>query len=335
MAKIKFGARLSRVITIQSQETARGTVLTGVTREGTRPYQRYAKLAPMAELKWSHVRDSALECERLGYHSVVLPYHLRMEGGPRYESWTLLSALAAITKRVKLHHLVICNGFFHAPWLAKAVATLDHVSEGRFMLGIGAGYAKEEFSAYGYPFPSPSIRIDQLDEALVVMKKMWTEERPVFKGKYYSINDPRALPKPIQKPYPPIILGGSGPKIVRLAGKHADIMNFEIGDPAIIRSKLEILEKASTEAGRNYRKIGKSWGSYLFIRRTEKELKEKDEALSQVPRNSILVGTPDKVIDAIQRYVDVGITYFTFRFEDLPDMKGLQVFAEDVIPAFK
>lgn len=337
MSRLKFGARLSRLVIIQSQETAKGTVLTGVTREGTEPYKRYAQLTPIDRLRWSHVKEATLECERLGYWSVVLPYHIRMEGGARYENWTMLSALASITKCVRLHHLVICNGFFHPPWLAKAVTTIDHISEGRFMLGLGIGYAKEEFVSYGYPFPPPAVRLRQLDEALVLMKKMWTEEHPSFRGKYYTIEDATGNPKTVTAPFPPVIIGGKGPKMMKLAAKHANVVNIEHGlcNWDGIESSLTSLEKACNELGRDFDEIEKSCGSYIFIVKSDRELREKEQALSHVPKGSILVGTPDRVIDVIQKYVDMGFTYFTFRFEDLPDLRGLRVFAESVIPAFK
>lgn len=336
-SRIKFGARLTRVIAIQSQDTAKGTVLTGVSREGTQPYPRYAQLTSYEQLQWPIVRDVALECERLGYWSVVLPYHVRMEGGPRYESWTMMSALAALTKRVKLHHLVICNGFFHPPWLAKAVITIDHISEGRFMLGIGAGYAKEEFLAYGYPFPTPGDRLRQLDEALTLMKRMWTEDHPDFQGKFYSIRNATGNPRPVTVPYPPIIIGGTGRRMMELAAKHASMVNLElpVGDIETARARLADLEEACEKLGRNFTEMEKSWGSYIYIVRNARELKDKEEALAKVPKNSILVGTPDDVIDVIQKYVDMGFTYFTFRFEDLPDLRGLRLFADKVIPAFR
>lgn len=249
----------------------------------------------------------------------------------------MISALAAITKRVKLHHLTICNGFFHAPWLAKAVITIDHISEGRFMLGIGAGYAKEEFESYGYPFPRPGLRIKQLDEALTIIKKMCTDAHPTFEGKFYTIKDATGNPKPITTPYPMIIIGGTRPKMMALAAKHANIVNIEfgVGDFESAKSSLDTLREACRKLGRDYDEIEKSCGSYIFIARTERELKDKEKALSQVPKRSILVGTPDKIIDAIREYVKLGFTYFTFRFEDLPDLKGIRLFAKEVIPAFK
>jgi probable F420-dependent oxidoreductase len=336
MSDIKFGARLSRVVVIQSQETAKGTVLTGVTREGKEPYQRYVQLTPIDELKWKYVRDTALECERLGFWSVTLPHHLRMEGGPRYENWTMLSALAAITNCCKLHHLVLCNNFFYPPLLAKAVITIDHISQGRFILGIGAGYAKEEFLAYGYDFPSPGVRIAQLDESLTLMKKMWTEEHPTFKGKYYNIENATGNPEPFSKPHPPILIGGSGPKMMRLAAKHANIVNLEgkVRDYKTAKKRMDILEKACKKTGRDFNEITKSWGSYIYVVENEEELEKSQEALSNVPKGSVLTGTPEEIIDVIQNYVDIGFTYFTFRFEDLPDFKGLQLFAKHIIPAF-
>jgi alkanesulfonate monooxygenase SsuD/methylene tetrahydromethanopterin reductase-like flavin-dependent oxidoreductase (luciferase family) len=205
------------------------------------------------------------------------------------------------------------------------------------MLGIGAGYAKEEFLAYGYPFPSASLRLEQLDEALTLMKKMWTEDHPTFQGRYYSIRDATGNPRPVTAPHPPIIIGGTGRGLMEMAAKHASVFNLElpVGDIETARAKLAILEKACDRLGRNFREIEKSWGSYIYVVPNEKELKEKEKILAQVPNNSILAGTPAAVIEVIQKYIDIGVTYFTFRFEDLPDLRGLRLFAEKVIPTFK
>lgn len=178
------------------------------------------------------------------------------------------------------------------------------------------------------------MRIAQLDEALTVIENMWSEDHPAFKGKYYTISDAVCEPKPLQKPRPPILIGGSGPKMMEVAAKHADIVNIEGDSAEIVESKLTNLEKACNKLGRDFGKVEKSWGKYLFLRRSESELREKERSLAEAPAGSILYGTPDRVIDEIQKFVDLGFTYFTFRFEDLPDLRGLQVFAEDIVPAF-
>jgi len=323
-------------MTIQSNETVKNGYVLGMSRgRGAKTASaRYISLTPYEALRWDAVKDAAMECDRLGYYSAVLPDHIMGEGGQRYEAWTLMAAVAAVTKRVKLHHLVLANGFRHAPWLAKAAMTLDHISRGRFILGIGAGWAKEEFEAYGYGYPKYRARVDQLDEALEVIKLLWTGERVSYNGKFYRLQNAICNPTPLQKPRPPIVVGGGGRRLLKVAAKHADIINLSGGSTEEVRRKLDVLEEQCRELGRDFDKIEKSWGRYLFIAEDEKEMEENRDTISAVPAESITAGTAEKVIDEIQAFADIGITYITYRFEELPSLKGIRLFAERVMPAF-
>ncbi len=333
MTKIRFGARLARILTIQSTETAKDTRIIGLTGQDGKPYQRYATLTSLTKLEWNIVKETASAVDELGYDFIILPDHIRMEGGPRYESWTLSSAIAAITRTARLGHLVLCNGWRHPPLLAKMGMTLDHISNGRFELGLGAGYAKEEFESFGYSFPSAPVRIEQLKEAVEIIKLMWTEEHPTYKGKYYTIKDAICNPKPIQKPHPPITIGGNGRKILRVAAQLADRVNLQ-GSFEECKKALEILREHCRDVGRDYDEIEKSWGQYLFIA-DERRLKEKEDALKMIDQRTITIGTPDQVKEKINEYAKLGITIFTWRFEDLPDLTGLRLFAEEVMPVYK
>lgn len=150
---------------------------------------------------WSAFKDLALEFEKYDYHSIWLGDHLTI-GGYRLEGWTTLSALSAATKRIRLGTMTLCNSFRNPALLAKMAASLDVISGGRLELGIGSGYYRNEFEAYGYPFPKLSVRTKQLDEGLDIMKKMWTEDRASYRGEYYQIKDAAWIPSPSRSPTP-------------------------------------------------------------------------------------------------------------------------------------
>lgn len=296
------------------------------------PY--FGKLA-----NYKKCEEFVLKCEELGYDSAWLCDHLFWGSGPLLECWTTLSALAAVTKKIRLGTLVTCNSFRHPSILAKMAANVDLISEGRLEFGIGAGWKEDEYRAYGLPFPRPAIRIGQMKEAVIIIKKMWSEKSPSFKGKYYEIKNAICEPKPIQKPWPPIWIGGSGEQLtLRVVAEHANACNM-FGSPPEYERKLKILRKHCEAVGRNYNDIKKSWIADLIIARNKKELAKKiktiSPTLSSIDYNKRgLIGTPDECIDKIQKYIDIGVTCFT------PHMKsGLtedaELFYDEVVKAFK
>ena len=146
---------------------------------------------------FNRIQDAVLECERLGYSSVWLDDHLMLNKMPILECWTTLSALSRVTETIRLGTMVTCNSFRNPTLLAKMVATLDNISNGRLELGIGAGVQKNEHYAYGFPFLAPKSRLERLKEAVELIKKLWTEEKANYIGKYYSIRDTVCEPKPL------------------------------------------------------------------------------------------------------------------------------------------
>lgn len=171
---------------------------------------------------YSTLRKVVLECDHLGFDSVWVYDHLQFTYGPTLECWTVLSALAEATSRIRIGPLVTCNAFRYPSLLAKMAATVDMISDGRVNFGIGAGWHEDEATAYGISFPRAGIRVEMLDEALSIIKKLWTEDKVTFKGKHYSVDNDVCLPKPVQKPHPPILVGGSGDKMLRLIARHAN-----------------------------------------------------------------------------------------------------------------
>jgi len=310
-----------------------GVVLPTYTHRGKR-------FLPLCDhVDYGLVRDVALESEKLGYHSVWVVDHLVFFGGsPILECWTTLSALSSITSRIRLGTLVLCTPFRRPQVLAKMAATLDFISKGRLEFGVGAGIYEGEHLAYGIPFPKPSVRIEQMREAVEIIKRMWTEEKVSYEGKYYMVKDAVCEPKPIQKPHPPITIGGEGEKLLlRVVAEHADRYNW-ILLPTVeqYKHKLEVLENHCSKVGRNFREIEKSWWGQAFIYRSQKELdrkisqwKPRDVSLEDF-QTSNLVGTPEQCLEKIERYADVGVTCFMLMFGDLPSMEGLRLSADEV-----
>lgn len=238
--------------------------------------------------------------------------------------------------------MVTCNSFRNPALLAKIAATLDNISHGRLELGIGAGVQKNEHNAFGFPFPSSKARIEMMGEAVAIIKKMWTEEKANYKGKYYQIIDAICEPKPIQKPHPPIIIGGSGEKItLKVTAQYANRLDWGyISSLEEYNRKLKVLEKHCKSVGRNFKDIEKScWpAGQVFVG------EDVDSLITQwVPKGAILedflkrsfVGTPEDCIELLQQYASLGVTQYMLFFGDLPNMYGLRLFAEKVAQKMK
>jgi F420-dependent oxidoreductase-like protein len=188
--------------------------------------------SPAAGHPYAELRDFAREAERVGIESFWVSDHFF--GGPLgvpdrdcLEAFTLLAALARETTRIRLGVLVAAAQYRNPALLAKIVAGIDQMSDGRFEFGIGAGWKAEEYRAYGYAFPGAGARVEQLKDTLEICQRMWTSDRATYRGKHYRIEDAVCAPKPSQRPHPPIWVGGSGPRVMRLAARYAD--GFDLG----------------------------------------------------------------------------------------------------------
>jgi F420-dependent oxidoreductase-like protein len=303
-----------------------------------------------------------LYCEDLGYDSIWFGDHLTT-GGSRLEVWTILSALSAITTRIRLGTLVLCNNWRNPALLAKMAATFDVVSQGRLEFGIGAGWNQEEHETYGYSFPKPRVRVARLQEGLEIIKRMWTQENPSFDGKYYHLRNVVCDPKPLQKPHPPITIGGGGETYtLKAVAAYADRWNA-FGTPDEYRRKLGILKKYCAKIGRDYDTIDKTYYSSMDLYLSEDALLEAmkelystgleqrrrmqaqdlsfDEWLDQY-RARHLIGTPEECLKKVQRLRDTGVTYFIFSIRAarrVPNLvarkESLRLFAEHIINPLK
>lgn len=221
------------------------------------------------------------------------------------DGWTLLGALATATKRVRLGLMVGCNGYRHPAVLAKIATTVDQVSGGRLDFGLGAGWFEDEYRMYGIPFPRPAQRIRELDEACQMIKLLWTQELSDFEGKYYTLTQARHEPKPMQTPYPPIVLGGGGEQLMlRVVAKHADIYNASgAGTPELIRHKNDVLDAHCKEIGRDPATIRRS--TQLFMRSPDDvaTLRERIQSFVDVGIDHICIAMPTEYHEGLVKRV--------------------------------
>jgi alkanesulfonate monooxygenase SsuD/methylene tetrahydromethanopterin reductase-like flavin-dependent oxidoreductase (luciferase family) len=249
------------------------------------------------------------------------------------EGWTALNYFMGMFKRLSFGHIVLCNSFRNPALLAKMAATLSVLSSGRFILGIGAGWKGDEYLSYGYDFPKASVRIEALDEAVQIIRKMWTENVVHFNGKHYKVNGGYCNPKP--NPKPPIMIGGSGEKLLlKVVASQADWWNAVLPLEEYKR-KLPVLKKHCEKVGRDYDSIKKTWLGAVAIAKTEDEALRIAKSNPFVATDPPLTGTPEQVTKQLAEFVDLGVEYFILRFLDFPSLTGIELFTEKVTREFK
>jgi probable F420-dependent oxidoreductase len=189
---------------------------------------RFGLMLPTSD--YGTAREAAVWAEGAGFDAVSLNDHFfSPHAGPsvaQLECLTTLTAVAAVTARVRIVPSVLAASFRSPQLLARIGATLDHVSGGRFVLGIGSGWFATEYDAHGYPFPDTAERLDRLEETIEIVKAMWTADEATFHGRYYRADRAATLPRPLQQPHPPMMVGGSSRHLLQIAAKHADIVNL-------------------------------------------------------------------------------------------------------------
>ena len=221
---------------------------------------------------WDEMREYGLLVDRLGYDSLMTWDHfVPLAGdatGPNFEGWQILAAWGAITKNVKIAMLVTGNTYRHPAVLANMVVTLDHITNGRAILGLGAAWHEAEHKMYGIPFDTVPIRLAKLREASRLIRSLLENERTTFAGKHYTITDALCEPKPVQKRLPLMIGGGGEQVTLRVTARYADIWHG-FGTPEVIARKIEILKRHCEEVGRDFAEILPTTGGGVLIRDTE------------------------------------------------------------------
>ena len=268
---------------------------------------------------FDRVVEQASAAESNGFGVVTVMDHLYQIGGvgaedePMLEAWSVLNALARETQSVRLGTLVTGVTYRNPALLAKMVTTLDIISKGRAILGLGAAWNGSEHDGYGFEFPRVGERMDRLDEALTIAKALFTEDRPSFEGKHYRIHEALNVPKPIQPGGPPILIGGGGEqRTLRIAAKHADMTHWFPLGLEVLRHKTEVLEGYCAELGRDPSTIERTMAAPAIVARDEAA---KAAILASLPperRPYVQGGTPQQAADVLKPYVDAGFTGFTF-----------------------
>jgi len=254
---------------------------------------------------------------------------------PVLEGWTVLAALAAVTSRIRLATLCTAVGYRNPAHLAKIAASVDLISRGRLTLGIGAGFFEDEYTQYGWAFPPrPATRIRQMEEAIALILKMWTEPRTTFHGRYFHVEDAILEPKPVQRPRPPVMIAGGGEQMtLRAVARLADACNMVRSDIGELRHKLAVLRGHCDAVGRDYGTIEKTHVQRWLLARDAAALAAKRERLAAQGPLSGFAGTVSEAIDLIGQYRDAGVDLL-IHSDRQGDAETRELFVSDIMPRF-
>jgi F420-dependent oxidoreductase-like protein len=262
--------------------------------------------------------------------------------GPCFEGWTTLSALAQATRRARIGALVNGNTYRNPCILAKMAATLDHISGGRLNLGIGAGWFELEHRSFGIDFKTVPRRLEALDEACRIVKGMFTQEKTSLAGKHYTVRDAMCVPKPVQTPHPPIMIGGTGERVLlRIVAEHADMWNASASAERM-HHLIGVIERHGERVGRDASTIEKTVMMPLCYRAAPAREQMVQQLIAgmrqvtpEVARKEIMIGTKDECLATVDRYARAGVTHFIFMLFQPYFLEEVQAFAEEVIPALR
>ncbi len=306
------------------------------------------QIEPQFGFTYEDVRAIAQDAEASGLHALWVSDHFFLNNESTatncLEAWTLLAALARDTKTLRLGTLVSCQSYRNPALLAKIAAGIDHLSGGRLEFGIGAGWKELEYRAYGFDFPAPGVRVEQLVETIEICRRLWTEERATYAGKHYRVENALCAPKPVQKPHPRLWVAGSKPRMLGLMARYADAVNVG-GFPSEEQyaAAMTIFERACRAVGRDPSAILRSNFGPVYVAETQAALDAvvnevaarakmtREQWLAARPR--LVLGTPDRVIERLRAYAAVGVRYFIAVFPYGHEREMLRVFARRVMPA--
>ena len=299
------------------------------------PHQQYEAMTRVARVaEGTGAYDSIWVYDH--FHTVPTP-----EKETTFECWTISAGLSRDTQRVKIGQMVTCNGYRNPALLAKISSTLDVMSNGRLLFGLGAGWYEHEWRAYGYGFPEVPERMRMFREACEIVHRMWTEDDVVFDGEFYQIDKPINEPKGASNPHPPFWIGGGGEKVtLRLVARWGDACNVGGGDVERIKHKFDVLRGHCEKEGRDYEEITRSTSINVFL------LEEGEDAVeaTALARGSksydkyskeFMVGTADEISERLRPMVDAGVNYFiTYLPRVAYEPAMVERFAREVVPEF-
>ena len=306
----------------------------------TRPL-RFGATLPQIKRSWQEAKAAAVEFDRLGYDSLWVCDHLYGIPAPNLpimEAWTQLAAIAAITERAKLGTLVTPPFFRNPAVLAKQIATIDQIANGRVIAGLGAGWFPPEFEQTGCEFPGTRERLRALEEMVEVLTRMWTDEKATFEGQYFSIKDAVCEPKPAVRPE--ILIGGGGEKVLMgIAARHADTWNNMAIFQADLPQKVEALKKRCEDVGRDPASIEISQQCVVVIGEDDESGRTSLEKAKKVYGGHMggaleehgIWGSPERVIEGIERHRALGVSLFVIEFFGRDTREPAALFAETVM----
>ena len=263
------------------------------------------------------------------FDSVWCADHIQFGDQQILEGWTLLTYVAARHPEFRVGHTVLCQSFRNPALVAKMAATLQYLTGGRYVLGIGAGWHEEEYRAYGYDFPRDRVRIEQMEEAVRVIKALWQEPPVTFAGPYYAVREAYCEPRPA--PPPVLMIPGFKPRSIGVVARHADWWNTGWVGIAEFREQLALLEQSCAAAGRDPATIRRTWFGGCACAPTEAEAIALTEG--RYTTETAFVGTPAQVIAQLRPFVEAGVDYFQFGFHGFPNLTTLELLAHEVLPA--
>ncbi len=267
------------------------------------------------------------------FDSVWLSDHLQFGTTPLFEGWTMLTYLAALRPELRYGHLVLCQLFRNPALLAKMAATFQYMSQGNFILGIGAGWEEEEAKAYHLPFPSAGQRVSELEEQVQIIHALWREESVTFEGTYHQVHNASCLPHP--EPLPPMLIAGFQPRMMRLVARYADWWNTGVSIDTLEKARTQVraLDAACEEMERDPKTLRRTVTVSCYCAPTEQMVKEGTAKLRR-PFGLDMVGTPAQVVEQFQSFQELGFDYYMIAARDFPHhLTTLELLSHEVLPA--
>jgi alkanesulfonate monooxygenase SsuD/methylene tetrahydromethanopterin reductase-like flavin-dependent oxidoreductase (luciferase family) len=304
------------------------------------PPVRFGLIMPAEarDLHWgaTYLTDLNYVLDRVTGHfdSAWIVDHLQSGGADLLEGFTTLTYMAALHPRLTFGHTVLCQSFRNPSLLAKMGATIQMLSGGRFILGLGAGWNAEEYRAYGYDFPPAPVRVEQLEEALRIITALWTQGEATFEGQHYRVRQAVSTLRP--EPVPPIVLGAVRPRMLRLAATYADAWDVPSTSSARYAVLASAFDRACAAVGRDPATVGRSWSGGCACAPTQREA----EALAAdrlcpdpTTEDFDFVGTPEQIVEQMRPFIALGVRHFKLDSVDFPRVRGLDLLINEVLPA--
>ena len=254
---------------------------------------------------------------------------------PLLVAWTALSALARDTTSIRLGTSVLCSSYRHPSVLAKMAATLDVISYGRLDLGLGAGWFRREFEAYRIPFLPVGDRVSALGEALEVIKAIWTQPNPVYSGHFYTLDGAICDPPPLQRPHPPLWVGGEGDRVHRIAARSAQGLNVRFWSPEQVKRRQDFLARACASVGRDPSTLRFSLTALLAPTDSAEQEADIRAEFSAIPDSGLIVDPADKCIERINEYYESGVDTFTFTIPHVVQSDFIHTVGQQVLTVFR